>query len=611
MGNGLIQKFPHIHLCILIRTEANIVHQIVHIHLDTAVLHLLEITPDVSGIRESAGQHRIKIAVRRGTIIIMINTVLIILTNAGEICRVQSVTACNRCGGIVCIGGCSVHHRQVFFPNGRRVAELDLFSRLQNEVRIGSIFVTQPQFVYRKGNLICGVFVRLQICKCLLCCIFRIEPVSIGHLSAVVIPILCSFVCQIQFYIAQIFLAAVRIQQTQMEIGYAVADLIRIVQSLGKIFRYLIIDHRIDEPALLACLCLTAVQCCQIIFQRHLLPDRVFRTIACFLCFLFLIHCRSIALGRKCLGVERCNGVFPINLRIQNLGVCQVCRVLCRCFGRCHTAAAFSHRHCIFVFTVNVLIGVGGCEILGIGICFHACAVCDILVSADTGQSHILQSRFCLGSTTVRSGRIKALEIVVHPANAHNIRQIGGCHFRSCDLIGGAGSIVVVRLPCHLYTVFVRLECNVFVFCKPRICTRLCNGIEHFHSAELVCFLRNCVGLRQFKAAVEHIAAVLGTLFQERNVYGIGIAMVPGFIVQVADCQHGTLSVVVLLDVVYLIGKRYRCSRLIGQFVLHVCIILCLLVCICLGIPVVIRHACTVGRRLVPVVSSVCIRQMC
>ena len=117
MGNGLIQKFPHIYLCILIRTEANIVHQIVHIHLDIAVLHLLEIVPDISGIRESAGQHRIKIAVRRGTII-MINTVLIILTNAGEICRVQSVTACNRCGGIVRIGGRSVHHRQVFFPNG-------------------------------------------------------------------------------------------------------------------------------------------------------------------------------------------------------------------------------------------------------------------------------------------------------------------------------------------------------------------------------------------------------------------------------------------------------------------------------------------------------------
>ena len=186
--------------------------------------------------------------------------------------------------------------------------------------------------------------------------------------------------------------------------------------------------------------------------------------------------------------MERCNGVFPINLRIQDFSVCQVCRVLCRCFGRCHTAAAFSHRHCIFVFTVNVRIGVGGCEILGIGICLHACAVCDILVSADTGQCHILQSRFCLGSTTVRSGRIKALEIVIHPANAHNIRQVGGCHFRSCDLIDGAGSIVVVRFPCHLYTVFVRLECNVFVFCKPWVRTRLCNGIEHFHSAELVCF---------------------------------------------------------------------------------------------------------------------------
>ena len=175
-----------------------------------------------------------------------------------------------------------------------------------------------------------------------------------------------------------------------MEIGYAVADPVRIVQSLGKIFRYLIIDHRIDEPALLTCL-FSAAQCGQVVFQCYLLPNSIARTIACFLCFLFLIRCRSIALGRKCLGVERCNGVFPINLRIQDFGVCQVCRVLCRCFGRCHTAAAFSHRHCIFVFTVNMLIGVGGCEILGIGICLHACAVCDILVSADTGQRYILE----------------------------------------------------------------------------------------------------------------------------------------------------------------------------------------------------------------------------
>ena len=223
-----------------------------------------------------------------------------------------------------------------------------------------------------------------------MCCIFRIEPVCIGHLSAIVIPILCGFGCQIQFYIALIFLAAVCIQKTQVEIGYAAADLIRIVQSLGKIFRYLIIDHRIDEPALLTCL-FSAAQCGQVVFQCYLLPNSIARTIACFLCFLFLIRCRSIALGRKCLGVERCNGVFPINLRIQDFGVCQVCRVLCRCFGRCYTAAAFSHRHCIFVFTVNVLIGVGGCEILGIGICLHACAVCDILVSADTGQRYILE----------------------------------------------------------------------------------------------------------------------------------------------------------------------------------------------------------------------------
>ena len=393
VGNGLIQKFPHIYLCILIRTEANIVHQIVHVHLDIAVLHLFEIIPDISGVRESAGQHRIKIAVRRRTII-MINTVLIILTNTGEICRVQSVTACNRCGSIVRIGRRGIHHRQVFFPNGRRVAELDLLSRLQNEVRIGSIFVTQPQFIYGKGNLICGVFVRLQICKCLLCCIFRIEPVCIGHLSAVVIPILCGFVCQIQFYIAQIFLAAVCIQKTQVEIGYAVADPIRIVQSLGKIFRYLIIDHRVNKSALLTCL-FSAAQCGQVVFQCYLLPNSIARTIACFLCILFRIRCRSIALGRECLGVERGNGIFPVNTGIQNCAVCQLHCMFCCCCHRCHTAATLAYCYCIFVFAVDMLIGVRCREILLIGVCLHASTVCHILISTDTSQRYILERYLC------------------------------------------------------------------------------------------------------------------------------------------------------------------------------------------------------------------------
>ena len=211
MGNGLIQKFPHIYLSILIRTEANIVHQIVHVHLDIAVLHLLEIIPDISGIRKSAGQHWIKITICRGTII-MINTVLIILTNAGEICRMQSVTACNRCGSIVRIGGRSVHHRQVFFPNGCRIAELNLFARLQNKVLIRSILIAQAQFIYGKGNLICGIFIWFQIRKRLLFRIIGFKAIGIGHFSAVVIAIYTfRLVCQIQCNVAQIFFTAVRI----------------------------------------------------------------------------------------------------------------------------------------------------------------------------------------------------------------------------------------------------------------------------------------------------------------------------------------------------------------------------------------------------------------
>ena len=252
-----------------------------------------------------------------------------------------------------------------------------------------------------------------------------------------------------------------------MKIGYASADPIRIVQSLGKIFRHLIIDDRVNESALLACL-FAAAQRRQVVFQCHFLPDGVSRTIACLLRFLFVIRSRCVALGRKCLGVERCNGVFPINAGVQNCAVRQF--------------------HCVFVFAVDVFIGVGGCEILLIGIRFHACAVCDILVSADTGQRHILQSDLCLGSAAVRSCGVKALEVIVHPANANHIRQIVVCHFRCRCLVCSDGRVIFIGLPGHLYAVLIRLECNVFILCKPWVCTRLCNGIEHFHSVKLVCF---------------------------------------------------------------------------------------------------------------------------
>ena len=253
------------------------------------------------------------------------------------------------------------------------------------------ICITQAQFVYRKRNRESIVAVRLQICKRFPARIAVGVTVSIGHLSAAVIAgYFCGLICQIQLNIAQIFLTAVYIQKTQVEIGYAVADPIRIVQSLGKIFRYLIIDHRIDEPALLTCL-FSAAQCGQVVFQCYLLPNSIARTIACFLCFLFLIHCRSIALGRECLGVERGNGIFPVNTGIQNCAVCQLHCMFCCCCHRCHTAAALAYCYCIFVFAVDMLIGIRCREILLIGVCLHASAVCHILISADTSQRYILE----------------------------------------------------------------------------------------------------------------------------------------------------------------------------------------------------------------------------
>ena len=48
------------------------------------------------------------------------------------------------------------------------------------------------------------------------------------------------------------------------------------------------------------------------------------------------------------------------------------------------------------------------------------------------------------------------------------------------------------------------------------------------------------------------------------------------------------LAVIILLGILYLIGEFSRRTRLIGQFILNVCIILCLLVCISRGIPIII-----------------------
>ena len=65
MGDGLIQKFPHIHLCILICAETDIMHQIIHIHQDIAVLYLLIVIIGIPCIGESARQHGVQIAIWR------------------------------------------------------------------------------------------------------------------------------------------------------------------------------------------------------------------------------------------------------------------------------------------------------------------------------------------------------------------------------------------------------------------------------------------------------------------------------------------------------------------------------------------------------------------
>ena len=85
--------------------------------------------------------------------------------------------------------------------------------------------------------------------------------------------------------------------------------------------------------------------------------------------------------------------------------------------------------------------------------------------------------------------------------------------------------------------------------------------------------------------------------------------MVTGFIIQITDGQRCTLAVIILLGILYLIGEFYRRNRLIGQFILNVCIILCLLVCISRSIPIIICVSGSILRSLV-VVSSVCTRRI-
>ena len=65
MGDGLIQKFPHIHLYILICAETDIMHQIIHIHQDIAVLYLLIVIIGIPCVGESARQHGVQIAIWR------------------------------------------------------------------------------------------------------------------------------------------------------------------------------------------------------------------------------------------------------------------------------------------------------------------------------------------------------------------------------------------------------------------------------------------------------------------------------------------------------------------------------------------------------------------
>ena len=506
----------------------------------------------------------------------------------------QSGISSRRCCGIICIGRSRVYHRQIFLANGCRIAELDLLARLQNKVLVMVICITQAQFVYRKRNRESIVAVGLQICKRFPARIAVGVTVGIGHLSAAVIAgHSCGSIRQIQLNISQILLVAVSIQETQMKIGYAVADLIRIVQSRSKIFRHLIIDHRVDESALLACLT-AALQCCQVVFQCHLLPDGFARTIACFLCRILLIQCSGRFLCGKGLGMERCNGIFPIDRMGQFFSVCRLDRMGCGCSIRSNCASGFGHSNRLDIFAVNMGIGVHCGEMLRISVCFLCSAVCQILVSSHTGHLDIFQRDLALCRAAELGVGRASLQIIVDPAYPNYIRQIGICHSCLCQLPCFAGC-VGIGFPGDLYfIVFVCLEGDVLIFCKARVCAGCCNRIEHFYLAELVGFKWNGIRFCQFKAAVILDAAVLRFLFQERNIYRIGVAVVSGLLIQTANGQRCALSVIILLRVIRLIGQCDRSSRLILQSTLHMGIILRLRCRILLRIAVIVEIACQI-----------------
>ena len=64
MCHGLIQEFPHIYLRILIGTETNIMHQIIHIHLDGVILYLFVVDIGIIVVGETSRQHGIQISIR-------------------------------------------------------------------------------------------------------------------------------------------------------------------------------------------------------------------------------------------------------------------------------------------------------------------------------------------------------------------------------------------------------------------------------------------------------------------------------------------------------------------------------------------------------------------
>ena len=64
MCHGLIQEFPHIYLRILIGTETNVMHQVIHIHLNGAILYLFVVDIGIIAVGETSRQHRIQISIR-------------------------------------------------------------------------------------------------------------------------------------------------------------------------------------------------------------------------------------------------------------------------------------------------------------------------------------------------------------------------------------------------------------------------------------------------------------------------------------------------------------------------------------------------------------------